>query len=64
MKGCLSFLLSIVVIALIICLMGWLFVTDFFLFDILLLIGWLAIQGIFWLVIVIVIIWVLKEILG
>lgn len=64
MRALISFVVSLIVIAFLICLVGWLFVTDFFLFDILLLIGWLAIQGIFWLVIVAVIIWVLKEILG
>ena len=62
MKGCLSFLLSIIVIALIICLLGWIFVTDFFIFDILLLLSWFAFKVVFWIVMVIIILWVLNEI--
>ena len=62
MKGCLSFLLSIIVIALIICVLGWVFSTDFFIFDILLLLGWFALKVVFWIVIVIIILWVLNEI--
>lgn len=64
MKGCLSFLLSIIVIALIICVLGWVFVTDFFIFDILLLLGWFAFKVVFWIVMVIIILWVLNEILS
>jgi hypothetical protein len=62
MRGCLSFLLSIIVIALIICVLGWVFSTDFFIFDILLLLGWFALKVVFWIVIVIIILWVLNEI--
>lgn len=40
MKGLISFVTSIIVIALIICVLGWIFATDFFIFDILL---WLAV---------------------
>lgn len=40
MKALISFVTSIIVIALIICVLGWIFATDFFIFDILL---WLAV---------------------
>lgn len=62
MRALISFVASIIVIAFLICLVGWIFVTDFFIFDILLLLGWFAIQCIFWIVIIIIILWVLNEI--
>lgn len=48
MRGCLSFLLSIIVIALIICVLGWVFTTDFIIFDILLIIALFILQLAFW----------------
>lgn len=40
MKGLISFVVSIIVLALLISIVGWIFATDFFIFDILL---WLAV---------------------
>lgn len=40
MRGLISFVVSIIVLALLICIVGWIFATDFFIFDILL---WLAV---------------------
>ena len=48
MRGCLSFLLSIIVIALIICVLGWVFSTDFIIFDILLIFALFILQLAFW----------------
>ena len=68
MKGLISFLGSIIVIALVFCVICWIFATDFFLLDILLMLGLFAIQIAIWVVVPIVIIigviWVIKEIFG
>lgn len=68
MKGILSFFIGLSVLILVICLVGWIFATDFFLLDILLMLGLLAIQIAIWVVVPIVIIigiiWVIKEIFG
>jgi hypothetical protein len=40
MRALISFVVSIIAIALLICIVGWIFATDFFIFDILL---WLAV---------------------
>jgi hypothetical protein len=40
MRGLISFVVSIIVLALLISIVGWIFATDFFIFDILL---WLAV---------------------
>ena len=40
MKGLISFVVSIIVLALLISIVGWIFATDFFIFEILL---WLAV---------------------
>ena len=62
MRVLISFIVSLVVIALLICLVGWIFVTDFFIFDILLILGWFVLKIVIWIVIVVAIIWVFKEI--
>ena len=68
MKGLISFLGSVIVIALVVCVICWIFATDFFLLDILLMLGLFAIQIAIWVVVPIVIIigviWVIKEIFG
>lgn len=65
MRGCLSFLLSIIVIALIICVLGWVFSTDFIIFDILLIIVLFILQLAFWVVVpiivIIVVIYIIQE---
>lgn len=65
MKGCLSFLLSIIVIALIICVLGWVFSTDFIIFDILLIIALFILQLAFWvfvpILVIILVIYVIQE---
>ena len=64
MRGCLSFVISIAAIALLICLVCWLFITDFLLFDILLMLGLIALQVVVALGIIVVVIWVIKELFG
>ena len=65
MRGCLSFLLSIIVIAVIICVLGWVFSTDFIIFDILLIIALFILQLAFWvfipIILIIFIVYVIQE---
>ena len=61
MKVLISFLGSLIVICLLMCIMGWMFVTDFLIFDILLMVAILAFQIVIPLVILIIIIWVILE---
>lgn len=61
MKALTSFLAAIVVISLSICMVGWIFTTDFLIFDMLLMLALLAIQIIVPIVILIIIIWVILE---
>lgn len=61
MKVLISFLGSLIVICLLVCIMGWMFVTDFLIFDILLMIVILAFQIVVPLVILIIIIWAILE---
>jgi hypothetical protein len=62
MRALISFVYSLIVIALLICIVGWIFATDFFIFDILLLLGVFALRIVFWISIVIAILWILNEI--
>lgn len=61
MKAIASFLGALVVISLLICMVGWVFATDFMIFDILLMLALLAIQIVVPVVILIIIIWVILE---
>lgn len=61
MKVLISFLGTLVVISLLVCVVGWIFVTDFLIFDILLVLVLFAIQIVVPLVIVIIIIWAILE---
>ena len=65
MKGCLSFILSIIVIALIVCILGWAFATDFIIFDILLIFALFILQLAFWvfvpILLIIVVVYVIQE---
>lgn len=61
MKVLISFLGSLIIICLLVCIMGWMFVTDFLIFDILLMIVILAFQIVVPLVILIIIIWAILE---
>lgn len=64
MRGCLSYVISIAAIALLICLVYWIFATDFLIFDILLMLGLIALKVIVVLVIIVIVIWVIKELFG
>lgn len=61
MKVLISFLGTLVVISLLVCVVGWIFVTDFMIFDILLMLVIFALQIAVPLVILIIIIWVILE---
>ena len=61
MKVLASFLATIIVISLLICMVGWVFTTDFLIFDILLMLVLFAIQITIPIVILIIIIWVILE---
>lgn len=62
MKALLGFLIFIVVISLVICTVGWIFATDFLIFDIILMLALIVLRIAFWVFIVVVILWVLNEI--
>lgn len=64
MRGCLSFVVSIIILALMVCLVCWMFITDFLIFDILLSLGLIALNIVVVLVIIIIVIWVIKELFG
>ena len=61
MKVLISFLGTLVVISLLVCVVGWIFVTDFLIFDILLMLGLFALQIVIPIVILIIIIWAILE---
>jgi hypothetical protein len=61
MKVLISFLGTLVVISLLVCVVGWIFVTDFLIFDILLMLALFALQIVIPIVILIIIIWVILE---
>jgi hypothetical protein len=62
--GCLSFVISLAVLALMVCLIWWMFITDFMIFDILLTLGLIALLVVVVLVVIIIVIWVIKELFG
>lgn len=64
MKVLISFLSTIIVISLLICIVGWIFATDFLIFDILLGLALLALYIVAPLVILIIIIWVILELVN
>jgi hypothetical protein len=64
MKVLISFLATIIVISLLVCIVGWIFMTDFLIFDILLGLALLALQIVVPLVILIIIIWVILELVN
>ena len=64
MKVLLSFLGTLVVISLLVCVVGWIFVTDFLIFDILLMLALFALQIVVPIVILIIIIWVILELVN
>ena len=64
MRGCFSYVISIAAIALLICLVCWIFTTDFLIFDILLELGLIALYVVVALVIIVIVIWVIKELFG
>ena len=64
MKGLISFLATIMVISLLVCIVGWIFVTDFLIFDILLGLALFTLQIVVPLVILIIIIWVILELVN
>ena len=59
--GCLSFVIGISIIALVICLVCWIVITDFFIFDILLEIGLIALYVVGILLGIIFVAYIIKE---
>jgi hypothetical protein len=59
--GCLSFVISLAALALLVCLILWIFITDFLIFDILLVLGQIALYIIIAMVIIVIIVWIIKE---
>jgi hypothetical protein len=62
--GCLSFVISLAALALLVCLIWWIFITDFLIFDILLVLGQIALYIIIAMVIIVIIVWIIKELFG
>lgn len=66
MKGLISFVVSIIVLALLISIVGWIFATDFFIFEILLWLAVLILQIALYvglpLLVIVGILWVLNEV--
>jgi hypothetical protein len=62
--GCLSFVISLAALALIVCLIWWIIVTDFLIFDILLVLGQIALYTIIAMVIIVILAWIIKELFG
>ena len=54
----------IVALAILICLVGWMFETEFFIFDILFMLCLIALHIIIPIILIIVVLWVIKELLG
>lgn len=61
MKALAGLFIFIVILALLVCVVGWIFATDFLIFDILLMLALIAIQFIVPIVILIIIIWAILE---
>lgn len=64
MRGLISFLATIIVLSLLVCIVGWTFTTDFLIFDILLGLALFALQIIIPIVVLIIIIWVILELVN
>ena len=62
--GCLSFVISLAALALLVCLIWWIIVTDFLIFDILLVLGQIALYIIIAIVIIVILAWIIKELFG
>ena len=64
MRGLISFLATIIVLSLLVCIVGWIFTTDFLIFDILLGLTLFALQIIIPIVVLIIIIWAILELVN
>ena len=62
MKGIISFFVGLSVLVLAICLAGWIFSTDFFIFEILLMLALYVLPFVFGLLVLVGIVWILNEI--
>jgi hypothetical protein len=62
MKGIISFFVGLSVLVLVICLAGWIFSTDFFIFEILLMLALYVLPFVFGLLVLVGIVWILNEI--
>jgi hypothetical protein len=59
--GCLSFIISLAALALLVCFIWWIFITDFLIFDILLEIGLIALYVVGIMLGIIFVAYVIKE---
>ena len=64
MRGCLSFIYTLVIIAFLISVVCWIFTSDFLIFDILLMIGMIILPIIIVLIAIVLIVWIIKEFFG
>jgi hypothetical protein len=59
--GCLSFIISLAALALLVCFIWWIFITDFLIFDILLEIGLIALYVVGIMLGIIFVAYIIKE---
>ena len=62
MRALISFLGTLIVIAFLICVVVWIFSTDFLIFDILLLIGIISVIVVLPVVLLLIVIWAILEV--
>ena len=55
---------NIVTLAILVCIVGWMFETEFFIIDILFMLSLIALQIIIPIIIIIAVIWAIKELFG
>ena len=64
MRGCLSFIYTLAIIALLISVVCWIFTSDFLIFDLLLMLGMIILPIIVVLIVIVGVVWFIKEFFG
>ena len=64
MRGCLSFIYNLVIIALLISVVCWIFTSDFLIFDLLLMLGMIILPIVVVLIVIVGVVWFIKEFFG
>lgn len=64
MRGCLSFIYTLAIIALLISVVCWIFTSDFLIFDLLLMLGMIILPIVVVLIVIVGVVWFIKEFFG